>query len=83
MLSLESYKTNGAEDIYVSFWDDTTKSWQEPKNLGPQINTPLQELTPFLAPDNKTLFFSSNGLPGFGSRDIFVSERLDDSWNNW
>ena len=57
LLSLESYKTNGAADIYVSFWDEGTKSWQEPKNLGPQINTPLQELTPFLAPDNKTLFF--------------------------
>ena len=83
MLSLESFKTRGAEDIYVSFWEESTKTWQEPKNLGSQINTPLQELTPFLAPDNKTLFFASNGLGGLGSRDIFVSQRLDDTWTNW
>ena len=83
VLSLESYKTLGAEDIYVSFWDEQAGQWGEPRNLGPQINTPLQELTPFLAPDNKTLFFASNGRGGYGSRDIFVSQRLDDTWTNW
>ena len=58
-------------------------SWSEPKNLGPSINTPYQEMTPFLAPDGKTLFFASNGYEGFGSRDIYVSVRLDDSWRHW
>ncbi len=83
LLSLESYKTLGAEDIYVSFWDAQAGAWGEPQNVGPQINTPMQELTPFLAPDNKTLFFTSNGRGGYGSRDIFVSQRLDDTWTNW
>jgi len=83
MLSLESYKTFGAEDLYVSFWQEDENKWSEPKNLGPIINTPLQELTPFLSLDNKTLFFASNGHGGLGSRDIFVSQRLDDSWTNW
>lgn len=83
LLSIESFKTLGAEDIYVSFWDENSKSWQEPKNLGAQINTPFQELTPFLVSDNKTLFFSSNGRGGLGSRDIFVSQRLDDTWTHW
>ena len=83
VLSLESFKTLGAEDIYVSFWNANDNIWTEPKNLGPNINTKLQELTPFLAPDNKTLFFSTNGRGGIGSRDVFVSQRLDDSWTKW
>jgi outer membrane protein OmpA-like peptidoglycan-associated protein len=83
ILSMESYKTAGAEDIYVSFWDASANLWSEPLNLGSQVNTPLQELTPYLSPDKRTLYFSSNGHPGFGSRDIFYTERLDNSWTNW
>ncbi len=83
LLSIESFKSLGAEDIYVSFWDSKENYWLEPKNLGSQINTRLQELTPYLAPDNKTLFFSTNGRGGLGSRDVFVSQRLDDTWTNW
>jgi OOP family OmpA-OmpF porin len=40
-------------------------------------------VTPMLAPDNRTLFFASNGHDGMGSFDIFKSERLDDSWRKW
>jgi OOP family OmpA-OmpF porin len=83
LLSIESFKSLGAEDIYVSFWDSNENNWLEPKNLGSQINTKFQELTPYLAPDNKTLFFSTNGRGGMGSRDVFVSQRLDDTWTNW
>lgn len=83
ILSLESFKSLGAEDLYVSFWNASDNIWAEPKNLGEQINTRLQELTPYLAPDNKTLFFSTNGRGGIGSRDVFVSQRLDDTWTNW
>ena len=83
LLSMESYKTLGAEDIYVSFLDPSGKFWDEPINLGSQINTPLQELAPYLSADNRTLYFSSNGHAGYGSRDIFCAERLDDTWMNW
>ena len=83
LLSLESFKTRGAEDIYVSFWIPELKSWSEPKNLGDQLNTMYQEVTPYLAADNKTLYFSSNGHGGKGSMDIFSAKRLDDSWTNW
>ena len=83
LLSLESFKTRGAEDIYVSFWVPQLNSWSEPKNLGDQINTMYQEVTPYLASDNKTLYFSSNGHKGAGSKDVFSSKRLDDSWTNW
>ncbi len=83
LLSLESFKTRGAEDLYVSFWIPQLKAWSEPKNLGNQINTMYQEVTPFLAVDNRTMYFSSNGHAGMGGKDIFSSKRLDDSWTNW
>ena len=82
VMSIESFNTRGAEDLYVSFLQDNGK-WSEPKNLGPTINTKFQEMTPRLADDHATLFFSSNGHGGFGGRDIFVTERLDDTWRNW
>jgi outer membrane protein OmpA-like peptidoglycan-associated protein len=82
LLSLASYGSHGAEDIYVCFRIGTD-IWTEPKNLGGVINTDFQEMTPYLAPDNRTLFFASNGHGGFGGRDIFLSQRLDDSWINW
>jgi len=82
LLALQSYDTRGAEDLYVLF-KKSDGSWSEPLNLGRDINTPYQEMTPFLAPDGKTLYFASNGYETFGSRDIFVSVRLDDSWEKW
>ncbi|WP_316814847.1 OmpA family protein [Pedobacter nyackensis] len=47
--------------------------WTVPENLGPDINTPYDEHTPFIHPDGKTLYFSSNGWPGMGDKDIFLS----------
>jgi outer membrane protein OmpA-like peptidoglycan-associated protein/tetratricopeptide (TPR) repeat protein len=44
-----------------------------PKNLGDKINTNKKEQFPFISKDNK-LYYSSNGLPGYGSLDVFVSE---------
>ena len=82
IMSIESYTTYGAEDLYVSFLK-SNGTWSEPKNLGPTVNTKFQETTPRLADDQVTLFFSSNGHGGYGGRDIFVTERLDDSWRNW
>lgn len=53
-------------------------------NLGPTINTPYTERTPFLHPDGKTLYFSSDGHPGLGKADVFKSIRLSDtSWTQW
>ena len=72
----------GSTDLYVSsYLDDGT--WSIPLNLGPAINTQYKEETPFLASDGKTLFFSSDGMPGYGRGDIFMTKRLDDTWRNW
>lgn len=82
ILSLDSYGSYGGEDLYVSFRQDDN-SWSTPRNLGSGINTKYQEMTPYLLSDNKTLFFSTNGRGGFGGRDIFVTQRLDDTWLGW
>lgn len=82
ILSLENNLGYGVEDLYVcKLQDDGT--WGSPKNMGNKINTPLQEITPFLAEDNKTLFFASNGHKSEGSFDIFMATRLDGTWQNW
>lgn len=60
----------GGFDIYKS--NVTAKgTWGEPVNLGPEINTPFNEATPFLSPDEKYLFFSSEGHDGMGGYDVF------------
>jgi outer membrane protein OmpA-like peptidoglycan-associated protein len=82
VLSIQRPGTMGYNDLYVSFPDDNGK-WLEPVNLGPTINTVFNEASPFLAADNKTLYFCSTGYPGYGNQDIFMSRRLDDSWTNW
>lgn len=55
--------------------------WSEPVNCGPTINTPFDEDSPFIAVDNKTLYFSSNGPRSMGGHDVFVS--LRDENNVW
>lgn len=49
--------------------------WSVPVNLGPIINSPYDEQSPFIHPDDQTLYFSSNGWPGLGNKDIFMSRK--------
>lgn len=69
-------------DIFVLF-KKADGSWSEPKSLGATINTKERESVAFLAPDNVTLYFASMGHPGFGGSDLYLSRRLDDSWQKW
>tara|TARA_B110000285_G_scaffold95090_1_gene108495 strand:+ start:1149 stop:3956 length:2808 start_codon:yes stop_codon:yes gene_type:complete len=70
-------------DIYVSTKDDYG-NWQQPINLGSTINTMFTERSPFLHPDMKTLYFSSNGHGGLGDLDVYMCTRLkEDSWTDW
>jgi outer membrane protein OmpA-like peptidoglycan-associated protein/tetratricopeptide (TPR) repeat protein len=61
----------GGYDIWKS--TITSNGWGEPENLGPNINTSFDEQSPFIHPDDSTLYFSSNGWPGMGGKDLFVS----------
>lgn len=81
VLSLQAYASRGEEDIYISSYVDG--KWSQPKNLGSVINTDSQEMTPYLSPDKKSLYFSSNGHGGKGGRDLFRSEREGEGWTSW
>ncbi|MEQ9350948.1 MAG: OmpA family protein [Vicingaceae bacterium] len=82
MISMAPSDTTLDEDLFVSL-KQANDTWGAPIHLGNEINTKNYEISPFLAKDNKTLYFSSNGHGGFGASDIFVSYRLDDTWENW
>ncbi|GAA3955626.1 RICIN domain-containing protein [Hymenobacter algoricola] len=82
LLSLERGDSFGGNDLYVSM-PGGGGSWTEPRNLGGVLNSPGFEFAPWLAPDGKTLYFSSYGHAGYGSSDIFVSTRLNDTWTAW
>lgn len=82
LLPNEGQNSYGGTDIYVCFPINDT-AWSNPINLGPTINTAGDDDAPFLAPDGMTLYFNSNGHDGFGDHDVFVSTRLDDSWQHW
>ena len=72
----------GGRDLYVSFLQPSGL-FSRPRNLGPTINTTGNEHSPFLAADGRTLYFDTDGHPGYGGRDIFKTKRLDESWTNW
>lgn len=69
----------GELDIYVSELD-AKGNWGKAVNLGPTINTPYHEDSPFIHPDGVTLYFSSDGHPTMGSNDIFKSEFVNGKW---
>jgi OOP family OmpA-OmpF porin len=70
-------------DMYVSFLlEDGT--WSEPKSLGKKLNLPgKNEMTPYIASDGVTLYFSSDRPGGLGDNDIWMTRRLDKTWQKW
>ncbi len=80
-LTMDSQKNYRNSDLYVSLRiNDSTFS--KPKEIT-ILNTPFDEGTPFLSSDYRTLYFSSNGHPGYGSFDIFYSKRIGNEWSSW
>jgi len=75
IMAVERSKTVGGRDLYVSF--RKKGDWTEPKNMGKVINSKSEEASVFIAADNKTIYFSSMGHPGYGGYDVFMSRRLD------
>ena len=80
--ALQREDSKGEQDLYVSFLMPDGE-WSAPKNLGININTRGDETTPFIAADGVSLYFASDGRPGYGSKDVYVSRRLDTSWTKW
>jgi outer membrane protein OmpA-like peptidoglycan-associated protein/Tol biopolymer transport system component len=72
---------HGGLDIYRTT-QQANNSWSPPVNLGPQINTKADEDAPFIHPDQKTLFFTSDGHNTMGGRDIFMTKLINDQWTS-
>ncbi len=68
----------GGSDIWGVRLDREGNALSEPRNLGPIINTAMDEVSPFIHPDGKSLYFASNGHIGMGDLDLFVSQIDDD-----
>lgn len=70
-------------DLFVST-KNANGTWGKPVNLGTTINTPYCDRYPYLHPDMKTLYFSSQGHGSLGNSDVYRSVRLSDtSWTLW
>ncbi len=82
LLALEREEGLGGLDLYACFHQGG-KRWSAPVHLGPTVNTAGMEGSVHLAADGRTLYFASNGLPGHGGYDMYLSRRLDDSWTRW
>lgn len=65
----------GMMDLYI-IRELPDGTWSEPQNLGPEVNTPMNEDYPHFSHDGRYLYFSSNGHPGMGGYDLYLTE-----WN--
>ncbi|MBX2967636.1 MAG: PD40 domain-containing protein [Cyclobacteriaceae bacterium] len=71
----------GRRDIWVTTLDEQGR-WTKARNLGAPVNSPYDEISPFIHANNRVLYFASKGHTGFGGYDIFYSERAGDSWTS-
>ena len=83
LLYMTEEKGGYNNDIYACFLEPDG-TWTEPKSLGKKINLKnYDEMTPYLAADGETLYFSSNRPGGVGDNDIWMTKRLDKTWTKW
>lgn len=69
-------------DIYVCV-KRQNGVWSNPIHTGKVINSRGDEFSPFLSADGRTLYFGTNGRPGYGEVDVFMSRRLSEGWTEW
>ena len=67
----------GGTDIFTCKWNG--REWDQPVNLGPEVNSTGDEMFPSISGDN--LYFASNGIAGFGGLDLFRSSVTDGKWS--
>lgn len=80
--SRTDHELDSSMNLYVSLMS-ADGDWMDPIELGNTINTPFDECSPFLHADMRTLYFSSEGHGSLGQYDIFMTQRLDDTWRHW
>lgn len=80
LFSSDMKGSNGGKDIWIARRESKDLEFGKPVPLGPEVNTPGDELFPYLYNDT-TLYFSSNGYEGYGGWDIYKSEKRKNSWS--
>ena len=78
---VNSESQNRSRDLFISLVQPDGR-WSKPANVA-MLNSPQEEISPWLAPDNQTLYFSSGRAGGLGENDIWMSRRLDETWLKW
>jgi len=68
----------GGYDIWYSQLNEGV--WSKAQNLGPSVNTPFDEISPYIHVNNQILYVVSNGYPGYGGYDIYSSEKKEEVW---
>ena len=81
LLYFSEKKDGKFSDLYVSYPLENRK-WSEPQPIA-VLNSRYDEFGPYLAPDNKTMYFASSRPGGFGGTDVYRTQRLDDTWLAW
>lgn len=82
LFGIEDDSTYGDSDIYVSFLG-SDGVWSKPRNVGPIVNSIGADFGPFMAADGVTMYYTSDGKPGYGRHDIYMTRRLDSTWLHW
>ena len=83
LLYMSEVRGSFTNDIYVCFLEKDG-TWTEPKSLGKKINlSKYNEMTPYMSSDGETLYFSSDRPGGLGNNDIWMTKRLDKTWQKW
>jgi len=71
-------------DLYVTRYNEEKDEWSRPERIAGEVSIDdYDEMSPFLASDGMTLYFSSNRPGGKGEYDIWMTRRQDDSWKSW
>ncbi|RYD79514.1 MAG: hypothetical protein EOP53_09540, partial [Sphingobacteriales bacterium] len=79
IFSMDGPGSVGGKDLYITTYVKRSRTWGDPVNLGPMINTDKDEMFPYFFNDT-TLYFSSDGHAGLGGLDIFVSNGMGETW---
>ncbi len=71
---------SGGDDLWFAPLDSSSGQYGSARNLGPRVNSPGDEWAPVVSPDGSTLLFATDGRPGAGLHDLFVSRLVDGTW---
>jgi outer membrane protein OmpA-like peptidoglycan-associated protein len=83
LMAVERKDSEGNQDLYYSIYQESTKTFSTPMNMGKAINSTKADFAPFLTNDGNTLFFASYGHGGRGAADIFMTHRKGEGWDQW